>query len=269
MKKNNKGFVLAETLVVTVFVMLIFTIIYANFYPILGKYQEREFFDDIDSKYNAYWIKRFLQDKNILPDYSWEVIKAHIDLNGGYEFICTTASENNPNRPYDGCKLIPHPDYKKLVQSYFVTANVQHLYITKYNLEPSQHLGDTAPSIKHFKGKEGPTYLKTFKEGTNGASLFNAAYGYSGSHGNVLIKHEATDVPDYIADQDIFNRYHVVGDVKEQTRRYIDYLPAYKFPSKRDAKYRIIVEFSRINDDSKDTKSNNSIHTFSTMELKR
>ncbi len=266
MKKNNKGFVLAETLVVTVFVMLIFTIIYANFYPILGKYQEREFFDDIDSKYNTYWIKRFLQDENILPNISWEVIKAHIELNGGYEFICRDVEEYN-DRPYDGCRLIPNWDYKQLVQSYFVTANVQHLYITKYNLEQSQYIGDTAPNIKHFKGK-GTTYVDTFKDG--GATQFNLLYG-QGDNKNVLIPHSPTDWdlnPNKSRNQ-IFLHYHVAGDVKEQTRRYIDYLPAYKFPSKRQADYRIIVEFSRINDDSKDTKVNNSIHTFSTMELKR
>ena len=50
MKKiNNKGFVLAETLIVTVFVMTIFTLLYVNFFPLLGEYAKREFYDDIDS----------------------------------------------------------------------------------------------------------------------------------------------------------------------------------------------------------------------------
>lgn len=61
MKKNNKGFVLVETLVVTVFVMAIFSVIYINFYPLAGEYERREFYDDVDSKYGAYWMKRFIQ----------------------------------------------------------------------------------------------------------------------------------------------------------------------------------------------------------------
>lgn len=61
MKKNNKGFVLVETLVVTVFVMAIFSVIYINFYPLAGEYERREFYDDVDSKYNTYWIKTFIQ----------------------------------------------------------------------------------------------------------------------------------------------------------------------------------------------------------------
>ena len=52
-KLNKKGFVLAETLIVTVFVMTIFTLLYVNFFPLLGEYAKREFYDDIDSKYDA------------------------------------------------------------------------------------------------------------------------------------------------------------------------------------------------------------------------
>lgn len=35
---NNKGFVLAETLVVAVAISLIFAIVYRNFYPLMGEY---------------------------------------------------------------------------------------------------------------------------------------------------------------------------------------------------------------------------------------
>ena len=64
MKKNNKGFVLVETLVVTVFVAAVFSVIYINFYPLIGEYERRDFYDDLDSKYGAYWVKVFLQRSN-------------------------------------------------------------------------------------------------------------------------------------------------------------------------------------------------------------
>ena len=51
LKINSKGFVLVETLVVAVFVSAIFSVIYSNFYPIMGEYEKREAYDDIDSKY--------------------------------------------------------------------------------------------------------------------------------------------------------------------------------------------------------------------------
>ena len=45
MKKNNKGFVLVETLVVTVFVAAVFSVIYINFYPLVGEYERRDFYN--------------------------------------------------------------------------------------------------------------------------------------------------------------------------------------------------------------------------------
>lgn len=60
-KLNQKGFILAETLVVSVFLMILFTMIYTNFYPIIGIYEERENYDDVDGKYTAFWIKKLIE----------------------------------------------------------------------------------------------------------------------------------------------------------------------------------------------------------------
>ena len=60
-KLNNKGFVLSETLVVSVFLMVLFTMIYTNFYPLIGEYEKRENYDDADGKYLAYWIKKMIE----------------------------------------------------------------------------------------------------------------------------------------------------------------------------------------------------------------
>lgn len=66
-KNNNQGFVLAETLVVTVFLMVIFGMLYSNFYPLIGEYEKRETYDDVDSKYSIYWLKRFIEDSDYIP----------------------------------------------------------------------------------------------------------------------------------------------------------------------------------------------------------
>ena len=63
MKKfSNKGFVLAETIVVAVFMVTIFSALYSNYFPIMGSYERREYYDDIDSKYIAFWLKYMIQD---------------------------------------------------------------------------------------------------------------------------------------------------------------------------------------------------------------
>ena len=59
-KINKKGFALVETLIVAVFVATIFTIMYANFFPMFGEYERRETYDDVDSIYTTYLIKKML-----------------------------------------------------------------------------------------------------------------------------------------------------------------------------------------------------------------
>ncbi len=64
LKLNKKGFALIETLVVTVFVATIFSMMYTNFFPMMGEYERRETYDDIDTIYKTYLIKRMLEDSN-------------------------------------------------------------------------------------------------------------------------------------------------------------------------------------------------------------
>ena len=58
---NKKGFVLAETLVVTVFVLLIFTILYNSAVPLLGRYQQLLDYNDLDATYDLYHIRNLLK----------------------------------------------------------------------------------------------------------------------------------------------------------------------------------------------------------------
>lgn len=62
-KLNRKGFVLMETLIVSVFVMALFTVLYTDLFPLLGEYHRRENYDDIDSKYAAHWVRKMVLEK--------------------------------------------------------------------------------------------------------------------------------------------------------------------------------------------------------------
>lgn len=122
-KLNSKGFVMTETLVVAVFIMGIFGIMYNNYYPLIGEYERREVFDDVDSKYGAFWIKRFIQHSSY--DLS-AAQKNTINSNGYVLFSC-----NNINNDYR--KTMCNKLLKELeVKDYNVQPKV---YITKYNLE--------------------------------------------------------------------------------------------------------------------------------------
>ena len=90
--KNNKGFALVETLIVSMFIVMTFSIIYNSFIPLLGHYEKAEHQDNIDSKYATYWIKRMIQRSggNIAE------IKTTVSSNTYYQFKCSDITMSNP-----------------------------------------------------------------------------------------------------------------------------------------------------------------------------
>ena len=95
-KLSNKGFVLAETLIVTIFVLTIFTMIYTNYYPIIGVYEERETYDDVEGKYTAYWIKKLIENEgyNTTSDHN----KLMMNNYGYIRFECKDMTTDNNKR---------------------------------------------------------------------------------------------------------------------------------------------------------------------------
>ena len=70
---NKKGFVLMETLVVTIFALFIFTILYNSAVPLLGKYDELSYYNDIDTTYELYHYNKIIhqiyQEEVLLMSY--------------------------------------------------------------------------------------------------------------------------------------------------------------------------------------------------------
>jgi len=67
MKKiNNKGFLMVETLIVSVFVLTIFVLVYQNSVPMVGLYKNRERYDDVDSVYNANLFRNLIIRDGVL-----------------------------------------------------------------------------------------------------------------------------------------------------------------------------------------------------------
>ena len=61
--KNKKGFVLTETLIVTVFLISIFTFVYVSIIPLLGKYDDlTSRSSNIDIVYKLYYIRNMINN---------------------------------------------------------------------------------------------------------------------------------------------------------------------------------------------------------------
>jgi len=109
---GSKGFVLVETLIVSLFIMGIFTFIYTNLFPLIGEYERRENYDDINTKYTAHHYRMM-----ILQDTNYHDIT---NLNGA---------------PYkdltDACSLFQNVSYCGAFKTHF---GITRAYLTEYNL---------------------------------------------------------------------------------------------------------------------------------------
>ncbi len=161
-KLNNKGFVMTETLVVAVFIMGIFGIMYNNYYPLIGEYERREVFDDVDSKYGAFWVKRFIQHSS----YNLTAAMVNSINNNGY----TMVSCNNITNDYR--KTMCTKLLKELeVKDY---SSQPKIYLTKYNLETFKNYVKADTDYATFSGgfSDYVNYLPIYKVG----SLNDASY---------------------------------------------------------------------------------------------
>lgn len=116
--KNQKGFVLVETLIVSVFVMALFTMLYTNVIPLIGQYEKRENYDDIDSKYTAHWVRK------MVLDYGTDYLKNSVQL---------TNPNYNGYLDITGCKELTFTDtnYCNTLKDKF---NISKMYVTTYDL---------------------------------------------------------------------------------------------------------------------------------------
>ena len=59
--QNKKGFVLLETLIVTIFTLIIFTVLYTSVVPLLGRYDTLSYYNDLDTTYDLYYLKKEIE----------------------------------------------------------------------------------------------------------------------------------------------------------------------------------------------------------------
>jgi len=231
MKKNNSnGFVLAETLIVTVFLMVIFSMIYSNFYPIIGEYEKRETYDDVDAKYAVYWLKKLIEDSS----YSAKNSTFSFNNYGFVRFKCNDMSE--PAKQ-EMCKKI----VKSLeVSGCDANGNYCDIFITKYQI------GKTTNSFKD-KVKDRPKRYAENCSSNESTCKNNYITTYKNSFPS-----KGDAYYNQIAKKNIFD---------SGLEEYIASLPDYT-NNPNNVKYRVIASFHH-------KKDNNNYYSYSTIEVSR
>lgn len=194
-KLNNRGFVLVETLIVSAFVAGILAILFNNFYPLMGEYEKREVYDDIDGKYATYWVKRIIQhESTVLPaDCSLDTLKNQCD-----------PADVTKNKCYCkfNCEMVTNDSMKAMCHQLILKAQIKNdskgnevvaddepsIYLTLYNLTNFKEFVDEHGGISGGMQR----YLK-FLPNYKVASLNDAQY-------RVVVEfHRTKDENDYNA----------------------------------------------------------------------
>lgn len=198
MKKmqNNGGFALVETLIGALFVVVIFTVLFENYYPLIGNYERYENYDDLDSKYVAHYLREMI---SVDPNKS-EVF-SKLTSASGKSYVIFDEGESDENitntaTPNELCTLLSVRDAfnnKQYCQNFIEQANINRIYLTSYNTTSfKNYVKDHARDVND-EGEEEISrafelyvqYLPTFK------ILAEKKSGYYRII--VEIKHENTD----------------------------------------------------------------------------
>ena len=116
---NKKGFVLVETLVVTVFVVTLFIFVYRATLPSIGEYQQQNYYDDIDSVYYSNLFKQMItRYANI--DYIDSYLSSHTYMD---------VSDCTDTNLYD------NNDYCQLIKNKISVKNDDKILLTTYDIK--------------------------------------------------------------------------------------------------------------------------------------
>ena len=234
-KLNNKGFILAETLVVTVFLMILFSMLYSNFYPLIGEYEKRENYDTVDGKYSAFWLKRMIEDKSyaLLADNNSIL---NFDSRGYVRFRCSDVSEEDDKRA-TCINLVKSMQ----IEGCDKKGDNCEIYITKYRI------GDESEETSNFK-KTVKNNLKKYEENCF-SNKCHQKYISNCINEKGLTDSECSEE----AEKKVF---------RSSFQDYVNSLPDYTIDSLNGAEYRVIAEFHN-------RKDNNNYFSYATIEVNR
>ncbi len=125
-KLNKKGFLLAEAIVVGVFILTLFTVLFSNIVPMFGYYEANLMYDDIDSIYKIHLIRNMIlidSDIDSSSDAINQIFGRISSTYGYYSFSNDNICNYLKNKNY--CKTLLSEDY----------LNVKSIVVTTYNTQ--------------------------------------------------------------------------------------------------------------------------------------
>lgn len=131
-RKNNKAFALVETLICSVIVCAIFIVLIVNYYPLLGKLQRYQNYDNSEDKYIAYHLGELIKENSTIFD---------------------TEPQNNLVSTYDSdslCSTFKLGTQEKCLE-FFKQASISKAYYTNYSITNLKNSISNIESSRSFE----------------------------------------------------------------------------------------------------------------------
>ncbi len=143
---NRKGFMLVETLIVGVFIMGIFSLLYTNFFPLIGEYERYKNYDTVEATYIVHWARMIALKGLTESSYTSARSKGYVDISD--------------------CSIYTNNDWQMYCESFKVSNNVEKIYLTTYSTTKfKNYIKDNSAFSRRFR--EYISYLPTYSKNTS------------------------------------------------------------------------------------------------------
>ncbi len=167
-KINNKGFMLAETLIVSLFVMSTFSMLYVNILPLIAEYEKYKDYNTVEATYKAHWARKLVLD----------IINPNV----------FTVAENLGYFDITNCLFYSQNNMTNWCYNFKETNDITKIYLVPYNLERfKDHVKSSSSYTREFK--DYISYLPTYSKNTTKVN--------DGNYFHVIIEFDKGDKHNY------------------------------------------------------------------------
>ena len=168
--KNNKGFAMAELLAVSMVILLLFSILFSNYLPLVAEYENRLSYNDVTAEYAGYYVRKmYLTDDNKLSSSTTRIIANGIGIKSFYKVYDKNASINKVCEQYvvneqDGDKKVIAEKYCNSILDEYA---IEEIIITNYSMTDvkSKYTKSSGKLYKYIQYL--PEYKNTIYTGNN------------------------------------------------------------------------------------------------------
>lgn len=167
--KNNKGFAMAELLAVSMVILLLFSILFSNYLPLVAEYENRLSYNDVTAEYAGYYVRKmYLTDNNELSSSTKNFINDGIGNKAFYKVYDKNAAIDKVCDQYVNEQDADKKDIaRKYCNSILKEYGVEEIIITNYSMTDikSKYTESSGKLYKYIQYL--PEYKNTIYKGDN------------------------------------------------------------------------------------------------------